>query len=111
MQVAVAGKGGSGKTTIAGTLARVLARRGHRVRAVDADSNPNLGTSLGLRLEDVRALTGLPSGLLALETDELGNRRTVLTRPVAEIFEEFAVEAPDGVRLLVASRIDHAGTG
>jgi glycine/D-amino acid oxidase-like deaminating enzyme len=37
MKVAVSGKGGTGKTTIAATLARCLARRGHRVLAIDGD--------------------------------------------------------------------------
>ncbi|MDQ3912794.1 MAG: AAA family ATPase, partial [Actinomycetota bacterium] len=51
MKIAVAGKGGSGKTTIAATLARVLARRGHRVTAIDGDPNPNLGVALGMSPE------------------------------------------------------------
>ncbi|MCI0547826.1 MAG: AAA family ATPase, partial [Candidatus Rokubacteria bacterium] len=51
MKIAVAGKGGSGKTTIAATLARLLARRGRKVLALDADSNPNLSVSLGLPRE------------------------------------------------------------
>ena len=47
MKIAIAGKGGSGKTTIAGTLARALARSSDRgVLAIDADSNPNLGVTL-----------------------------------------------------------------
>ena len=37
MKIAVAGKGGAGKTTISGTLARALARAGHDVMAIDAD--------------------------------------------------------------------------
>ncbi|MDQ3518083.1 MAG: AAA family ATPase, partial [Gemmatimonadota bacterium] len=42
MRVAIAGKGGTGKTTISGTLARVLARQGRQVLAIDADTTPNL---------------------------------------------------------------------
>ena len=53
MKVAIAGKGGSGKTTIAGTLARVMADRGQRVVAIDDDSNPNL------RLDRRRRLRGV----------------------------------------------------
>ncbi|CAN5463132.1 hypothetical protein BH20ACT18_BH20ACT18_09690 [soil metagenome] len=41
MNVAVVGKGGCGKTSISGTMARVLARRGHPVLAVDGDPQPN----------------------------------------------------------------------
>ena len=48
MRIAVAGKGGAGKTTTAATLARVLARRGYRVTALDDDPNPNLAIALGL---------------------------------------------------------------
>ncbi len=48
MKLVVAGKGGSGKTSISGTMARLLARDGHRVLAIDADSNPNLALTLGI---------------------------------------------------------------
>ena len=48
MEVSFAGKGGSGKTTIAATVTRTLARRGHIVRAIDGDSNPNLAIALGI---------------------------------------------------------------
>ncbi len=49
--VAVAGKGGSGKTTTAALIIRHLARRGLTpILAVDADGNANLHESLGLRL-------------------------------------------------------------
>ncbi|MEJ7744120.1 MAG: AAA family ATPase [Nocardioidaceae bacterium] len=48
MRLAVAGKGGAGKTTISATLARLAARAGRPVVAIDADANPNLSTALGL---------------------------------------------------------------
>jgi CO dehydrogenase maturation factor len=111
MQIAVAGKGGSGKTTIAGTLARILAQRGRSVRAIDGDSNPNLAVAVGVEPSRAFSLPGLPSTLLQRETDELGNRLIVLTKGPLEIFDEFGIDAPDGIRLLVGSRIDHAGSG
>jgi len=47
--IAVAGKGGSGKTTVAGLVVRYLKRNGMGpILAVDADPNANLGESLGL---------------------------------------------------------------
>ncbi len=49
--IAVAGKGGVGKTTIAGLVVRYLVENGMSpVLAVDADSNSNLNEVLGLEL-------------------------------------------------------------
>nr|MBA2599631.1 AAA family ATPase [Actinomycetota bacterium] len=48
MKVAVSGKGGSGKTAISGTLARLVGRSGMQVLAIDADTNPNLALTLGM---------------------------------------------------------------
>jgi len=47
--IAVSGKGGSGKTTVAGLLIRALIERGATVLAVDADPNSCLGEFLGVR--------------------------------------------------------------
>ena len=60
----VAGKGGSGKTTIAGILARLLAQRGHEVWAIDADSNPNLGATVGVAAETRKKIKPLEAGIL-----------------------------------------------
>ena len=50
--IAVAGKGGSGKTSIAGLIIRYLKKsRLVPILAVDADGNANLAESLGLRVE------------------------------------------------------------
>ena len=48
LRVAIVGKGGAGKTTIAGALARALAARGLRVLAIDADPDANLASVLPL---------------------------------------------------------------
>ena len=47
MRIAVVGKGGAGKSVIAGTSARLLARQGRRVLALDSDLLPGLSISLG----------------------------------------------------------------
>lgn len=49
--IAVAGKGGTGKTTITSVLAKLLTRRG-TVLAIDADPSVNLHMTLGLELPD-----------------------------------------------------------
>ncbi len=48
MKLAISGKGGVGKSTVAGTLARLYAADGHRVLAVDADPDANLASAIGL---------------------------------------------------------------
>jgi len=51
--IAVAGKGGTGKTTICGMIVRYLTRNGMGpVLAIDADPSSNLNMVLGLPLED-----------------------------------------------------------
>ena len=56
MKLAVVGKGGSGKTTTSSVIARTLARSGKAVVALDCDSNPNLGISLGVGDEETERL-------------------------------------------------------
>lgn len=103
MKLAVAGKGGSGKTTISGTLARHLARKGLQVLALDCDSNPMLGISLGVGAEETDRLVSVREGL-----DEGYVEHQPTTRGIVETF---GTDAPDGVRLVVISRIDKADPG
>ena len=103
MKIAVAGKGGVGKTTIAGTLARSLARSGHDVLALDADTNPMLGVSVGVGPERTDLLVAVRQALQDGEVEH---------EPTAEGMEEtFGTDAPDGVRLVVATRIDTFDSG
>ena len=48
MKIAVSGKGGTGKTTLAASLALRLAGRGAEVIALDADPDSNLAAGLGI---------------------------------------------------------------
>ena len=51
--IALAGKGGTGKTTVAGLLIKYLVKNGKTpVLAVDADSNANLNEVIGLTVTD-----------------------------------------------------------
>ena len=52
MKLATVGKGGSGKTTVAGTLARIFAEEGTPILAIDGDPNPNLALTLGMSRKD-----------------------------------------------------------
>ncbi len=110
MKVAIAGKGGTGKTTISGILARELARSGRKVLAVDADSNPNLDAIVGLPPERGREMAAIPRELLE-RVEENGDSRLVLTRPLDEVLEEYGSLGPDGVRMVVMGRVAHGGKG
>ena len=109
--IAIVGKGGSGKTTIAGTLARVLARGGREVWAIDADSTPNLGITLGLSREAAAAVMPIPRSILHEDKDDEGKRRLTLGVPPAHVVEQYSAATPDAVRLLLMGRVDHAGAG
>jgi CO dehydrogenase maturation factor len=110
VKLAIAGKGGSGKTTIAGTLARLAARRGVDVVAIDADLNPNLALILGVEPGAVDRVIPLP--------DDVAEHRKVdgahvveLIRPVEDLVLEYGVDCPDKVRLLLMGRPHRAGMG
>lgn len=45
VRIVVVGKGGAGKSVVAGTMARVFARGGERVLALDSDLMPGLALS------------------------------------------------------------------
>ena len=48
MKIAVSGKGGVGKTTLAAFLVKWFAGQGKHVLAIDADPDANLGNGLGI---------------------------------------------------------------
>ena len=103
MHLAVVGKGGAGKSVIAGTLARILARRGRRVLALDSDMLPGLTFSLGADAPPA------PPLLDAAERGEDGRWR--LKRGVGPVraVQRYATDAPDGIRLLQAGKVGPDG--
>ena len=102
MKLGVVGKGGVGKTTVAALLARAYAERGRRVLAIDTDSNPNLGVSLGLSLPETEAVPVLPRSLL------VGSNGSMTAE---ELIDRYGRSTPAGVRLLSAIRVTQAGAG
>jgi CO dehydrogenase maturation factor len=106
MKLAVVGKGGVGKTSISGTLARLFARRGRRVLAIDGDPNPNLALTLGVAPERMEDMPALSADLV--EYTEGAYR---LTKTLAEVCASHSLTAPDGVTLLALRPEEKAGAG
>lgn len=103
MKIAVVGKGGSGKTTTSGVLARTLGRSGHKVIALDCDTNPNLGLSLGIGDEETERLLSL--------RDQVDEGEAEHAATWADILDRYGTDAPDGVRLSVITRIEDPEPG
>ena len=102
LKLGVVGKGGVGKTTVAGLLAAAWAERGRRVVAIDTDSNPNLGLSLGLSLEETEAVPVLPRSVV------VGTGGG----PAAEgLIGQYGRPTPAGPTLISAIKVAQAGAG
>ena len=106
LRVAVAGKGGAGKTTFSATLSRILARRGRDVTVIDGDSNPNVAVALGVDRALADTLEPIPTTLVSRK---LGG--TALREPVDEVLAKHSLPAPDHVRVLMMCMPKHADEG
>jgi len=106
VRLAIAGKGGAGKTTISATIARLAAQAGRSVVAIDADANPNLAPALGVSSASAAALSAVPPAMVSRRIGGTG-----LTEPIEDVLRRYAVQAPDGVQLLAMGSPAHADEG
>ncbi|MFQ6106230.1 MAG: AAA family ATPase [Thermoplasmata archaeon] len=116
-RIGIAGKGGVGKSTLAGTLARLLARRGMRVLAVDIDPSPSLAYAIGMSEEGRKNLVPL-SRMLDLIEERTGVRpgssygqMFKLNPKVDDLVDKYGIVAKDGVRLIILGTIEIGGGG
>ncbi|MFA5332353.1 MAG: ArsA-related P-loop ATPase [Methanoregula sp.] len=113
MKIAIAGKGGTGKTFLSSTLAWLVSDNGYTTLAIDADSAPNLGVSLGLGEAEAAAIVpvSLNEDLIRTKTGTGYPGVYSLNFSVDDVIRKFSVPTPSGVHILVMGMVTAMGTG
>lgn len=115
LKIAISGKGGVGKTTVIGIIARLFGRDGKKVIAVDADPSPCLASVLDIETDkEIKPLTKM----IDLIEDRTGVRpgssygkMFILNPKVDDLTKRFGIPAKDNVNLLVLGTIKKGGGG
>ncbi len=115
MKIAISGKGGVGKTTLAGVMARILAAEGKKVLAIDADPDSNLASAIGFPKESLERLSPIASMTHLIEERTGAKKGTFgsmfkLNPKVDDIPDELGV-THQGVKLLLLGCIPQGGGG
>jgi CO dehydrogenase maturation factor len=114
-KVAISGKGGVGKTTLAALLAHIFTQQGCTVLAIDADPSANLGTALGFPRELLAHATPI-ADMKELIAERTGAQSGVyggyfrLNPQVDDIPDRFSAQHR-GIRLLVMGTVRGGGAG
>lgn len=115
MKIAITGKGGAGKSTLAAMICRLASADGHDVLAVDSDPDANLAFSLGIPAEvrkemiPVAQQTGLIEERTGAKLKKFGQIFR-LNPDVSDVAEKLGYHH-QGVNLIVMGAIQSAGSG
>lgn len=115
MKLAISGKGGVGKSTLSAALSLLLARRGRKVLAVDADPDANLAAALGIPQDKQKTIVPI-SQQVALIEERTGAKVKQygqifkLNPEVSDIADNYATFF-NGVALLVLGAVEQGGGG
>jgi len=113
MKIAISGKGGAGKSTVAAAIALTLAKRGRRVLALDADPDANLAAALGVPKSIIIPPISAEIALIEERTGAVVNKYGQvfkLNPEVSDVAGKMAVKH-DGVDILVLGAVKKGGSG
>ena len=115
MKLAISGKGGVGKSTLAAVLALLMARNGKRVLAVDADPDANFASALGIPHDLQKTIVPISQQIALIEERTGAKVKSYgqmfrLNPNVADVADHCAFMY-DNVALLVLGAIDRGGSG
>ncbi len=111
----MSGKGGVGKTTLAGVMARILGQRGKRVIALDADPDSNLAGAIGIEESELSKVQPLAQMQEFIE-ERTGTKKGQygaffqINPKVDDILERFSLEK-EGVSFIMLGSIPQGGGG
>jgi CO dehydrogenase maturation factor len=115
MKLAITGKGGVGKTTLASLLARLYAAEGNTVLAIDANPDANLASAIGLPQEQAQRITPIAemSDLIEERTGAKPGTQAPffkLNPQVDDIPDRFSATL-NGIKLLIMGTVKKGGGG
>lgn len=115
MKLAISGKGGTGKSTIAGILAYLFAGDNYKVLAVDADPDANLASAIGIPEEQISTIIPISEQRKLIMERTGANPATFgqlfkINPTVDDIPDKFSIYF-NGIKLLVLGSIRKGGNG
>lgn len=115
MKIAVSGKGGVGKSTIAAALALTIAKKGGKILALDADPDANLASALGIPHKEQEKIVMI-SEQIALIEERTGAKVDTygkvfkLNPEVSDVADKYSYHHK-GINLLVLGAVKTGGGG
>jgi len=115
MKIAISGKGGTGKTTLAGILVHLFKKDGYKVLAVDADPDANLASAIGIIPELSLSIKPISEQRQLIKERTGANPRQFgqlfkLNPTVSDIPDDFSLDF-QGIKLLVMGAVQKGGEG
>ena len=115
MKLAISGKGGAGKSTLAAALILLMACQGRKVLAVDADPDANLAAALGIPASEQERIVPISRRAALIEERTGAKVRQYgqifkINPEVSDIAGRFAYHHR-GVELLVLGAVERGGCG